>query len=194
MSFAGGGFDANFCGFMSIATRTGDDGTTGLMYNRRLPKHHPRVESYGTVDELNTALGMARATSGSGWIREQLLATQRDLVVLMGELATHPEDAERYERDGFKRVSADMTARLDAGVAELEGRDITFKGWATPGATLSAASLDVARTVCRRAERRVIGLREAEGFENPEVVVYLNRLADLLWLMAREAEGKVEAG
>lgn len=181
---------------MSIATRTGDDGTTGLMYNRRLPKHHPRVEAYGTVDELNAALGMARATAEAGWLGEQLLVTQKDLVILMGELATHADDQQRFEQDGYKRISPAMTKRLDDGVAKIEGRDITFKGWATPGATVHAAALDMARTVCRRAERRVLELREAEGVENGEIVVYLNRLADLLWLMARvvESEGMGDGG
>lgn len=158
------------------------------MYNRRLPKQHPRVEAYGTVDELNSALGMARATAESEALREHLLSTQKDLVILMGELATHPDDSERYLRDGFQRVSGAMTQRLDDGVAAIEARDITFKGWATPGETLNSAALDVARTVCRRAERRVLELRDREGFENSEVIVYLNRLADFLWLLAREVE------
>ena len=183
---------ASFAGPMSIATRTGDDGTTGLMYNRRLAKHHVRVEAYGTVDELNAALGMARATSESEAARGQLLATQKDLVILMGELATHVEDQARYVEDGYKPVTAEMTLRLNEGVAEIEARNITFKGWATPGATVNAAALDVARTVCRRAERRVMALFEAEGEGNPEVVVYLNRLADLLWLLARQVETETD--
>lgn len=162
------------------------------MYNRRLPKNHPRVEAYGTVDELNAALGMARATADADFVRNHLLATQRDLVILMGELATHPDDEERFERDGFKRVTMDMTRRLDGGVKEIEARAITFDGWATPGATVNAAALDVARTVCRRAERRVVALFEAAGIGNPEIVVYLNRLADFLWLLARHAETEKE--
>lgn len=173
---------------MSIATRTGDDGTTGLMYNRRLPKHHVRVEAYGTVDELNAALGMARATTTAESVRAQLLATQKDLVILMGELATHGDDQERYRNDGFENVTDEMTRRLDQAVLAIESAGVSFKGWATPGATINAAALDVARTVCRRAERRVIALYEAEKGGNPEVVVYLNRLADFLWLLARQVE------
>jgi len=173
---------------MSIATKTGDDGTTGLMYGRRVPKNHPRVEAYGTVDELNAALGLARALAGNGFIREPLLAVQQDLVVLMGELGIWPEDRARYARDGYVVVTPDMTARLDALVRELEAQKISFKGWATPGATIHAGALDVARTVCRRAERRVVDLRPVDEQQNPEIVIYLNRLSDLLWLLARWSE------
>ena len=182
------GFGARLRADMSIATRTGDDGTTGLMYNRRLPKHHVRVEAYGTVDELNAALGMARATTTAESVRAQLLATQKDLVILMGELATRGDDQERYRNDGFENVTDEMTRRLDQAVLAIESAGVSFKGWATPGATINAAALDVARTVCRRAERRVIALYEAEKGGNPEVVVYLNRLADFLWLLARQVE------
>ncbi|HSH17615.1 MAG TPA: ATP:cob(I)alamin adenosyltransferase, partial [Verrucomicrobiae bacterium] len=112
---------------MSIATRTGDAGSTGLMYNRRVSKCHPRVEAYGSVDELNTAIGIARATAGDDFIRESLLATQQQLVILMGELATVLEDRERYVRDGFKLVTTEMTARLDQLVKDLEAQKISFK-------------------------------------------------------------------
>ncbi len=175
---------------MSIATRTGDNGTTGLMYNRRVSKCHPRVESYGTVDELNAALGLARASATEVFVSGNLLVIQQDLVTLMGELATGTEDLPRYAKDGFTLVSVELTAKLDLLVAEIEAQSITFKGWATPGATLHSAALDVARTVCRRAERRVCALHEAGQLQNPEIVIYLNRLADLLWLLARWVETK----
>ncbi len=175
---------------MSIVTRTGDDGTTALMYGRRVPKNHPRVEAYGDADELNAALGLARATAGENFIRENLLAIQKDLVVLMGELAVALEDLPRYLKDGYSVVTPGMTAKLDALVREIEAQGVSFKGWATPGATLNSAALDVARTVCRRTERRVCALREAGEPLNPEIVIYLNRLGDLLWLMARRVESK----
>ncbi len=175
---------------MSIVTRTGDDGTTALMYGRRVPKSHPRVETYGTVDELNAALGLARATAGEDFVRENLLAIQKDLVVLMGELAVVPEDLPRYARDGYSVATPEMTAKLDSLVREIEAQNVSFKGWATPGATVNSAALDVARTVCRRAERRVCDLQAAGQLQNAEVVVYLNRLSDLLWLMARRVESK----
>ncbi len=177
---------------MSIATKTGDNGTTGLMYNRRVPKSHPRVEAYGCVDELNAALGMARATAKFEIIRNDLLATQKDLVTLMGELATAAGDLQRYEKDGFALVKPEMTAKLDKVVAQIEAQKITYRGWATPGDTLNSAALDVARTVCRRAERRVCALHEANELRNPEIIIYLNRLADALWLMARWVESAAE--
>jgi cob(I)alamin adenosyltransferase len=176
---------------MSIVTKTGDDGTTGLMYNRRVSKSHRRVEAYGTADELNAALGMARASATEEFLRENLIAIQRDLVILMGELATLSEDKARYARDGFTVVGAAMTARLETVVRQIEAQSISFKGWATPGANASAAALDLARTVCRRTERRVHELGEAGETFNPEILVYLNRLSDLLWLMARWAERNV---
>ena len=175
---------------MSIVTKTGDHGTTALMYGRRVPKNHPRIEAYGTVDELNAALGLARATVREDSLRENLLAIQQELVVLMGELAVLPEDLSRYVKEGYSVVAPTMTAKLDALVREIEAQNVSFKGWATPGATPTSAVLDVARTVCRRAERRVCTLQASGELKNPEIVVYLNRLSDLLWLMARWAETK----
>lgn len=173
---------------MSIATRKGDRGDTALMYNRRVPKSHPRMEACGTVDELNAALGLGRAASRQEFVRQHLLAIQKDLVTVMGELATATEDLPRYVRDGFPRVQAEMTAGLDRLVAEMEAQGTRFHDWATPGAGLSAAALDLARTVCRRAERRVCALEEAGQLQNPEIIVYLNRLSDALWLLARKEE------
>jgi len=175
---------------MSIVTKTGDQGTTGLMYNRRVSKSHPRVEAYGTVDELNAAIGLARATSKEKFIAENLLALQKDLVILMGELATTIEDLPRYGKDGFSVVTPQMTVRVEALIKEIEAQNITYKGWATPGASVASASLDLARTTCRRAERRVSTLQEAKELPNAEILIYLNRVADLLWLMARWVEEK----
>jgi cob(I)alamin adenosyltransferase len=177
---------------MSIVTKHGDRGTTGLMYNRRVSKCHPRVEAYGVVDELNAAIGQARATAADDYVREQLEGIQRDLVVLMGELATVEDDLPRYVKDGHGLVTAGMTARLDGLVEEIEAAKVFAKGWALPGANAGSAALDVARTICRRAERRVCSLHEADQLKNPEILVYLNRLSDLLWLLARRGETKPE--
>ena len=176
---------------MSIATKTGDAGQTGLMYNRRVSKCHPRVEAYGAVDELNAALGLARSSAPDASQNSRLESIQKDLVIVMGELATQPEDLPRYVKDGYSVVTGDLTAKLDLIVKEIEGRKPSFKGWATPGANVAAATLDVARTTCRRAERRVCALQEAGQLQNAEIIVYLNRLSDALWLMAREAEQAV---
>ncbi len=178
---------------MSIATRTGDAGTTGLMYNRRVSKCHPRVDAYGSVDELNAGLGMVRASATEDFVRNNVLTVQKDLVTLMGELATGVDDLARYQKDGFELVTPAMTAKLDALVKEIEAQNVSFKGWATPGATLNSAALDVARTTCRRAERRVCALHESGQLDNAEIIIYLNRLSDTLWLMARWVETRVQA-
>jgi cob(I)alamin adenosyltransferase len=175
---------------MIIVTKRGDRGTTALMYNRRVSKCHPRVEACGVVDELNAAIGLARATAADDYVREHLRAIQGDLVVLMGELATILDDLPRYVKDGHGQVTAGMTARLDGLVGEIEAAKVTAKGWALPGANAGSAALDVARTVCRRAERRVCSLQEADQLQNTEILVYLNRLSDLLWFFARRGETK----
>ena len=163
---------------------------TGLMYNRRVAKSHPRVAAYGNVDELNAALGLARASAQHDFVRENLLLIQKDLVTLMGELATAVDDLPRYSKDGFQLVTPALTAKLDLLVKEIEAQKITFAGWATPGATLNSAALDVARTVCRRAERSLCALAETGQLRNAEIIIYLNRLSDLLWLFARWVETK----
>lgn len=178
---------------MSIATKTGDDGTTGLMYNRRVPKTHPRVEACGNVDELNAALGLARASSVFPSVRETLLAVQRDLIDLMGEVATALEDLTRYTRDGFKSIGADRTATLDRLIGQIEAEKITYRGWALPGDSMASAALDYARTVCRRAERSVCALQAAGELRNSEIIIYLNRLSDALWLLARWTEAQSAA-
>jgi cob(I)alamin adenosyltransferase len=175
---------------MSIATKTGDNGTTGLMYGRRVSKTHPRVEACGAVDELNAALGMVRAMATEDFVSENLFAIQRDLIVLMGEVGVLTEDKPRYVKDGYSLVSPEMTAKLDVLVKKIESQKTGFKGWTTPGATQSSATLDMARTVCRRAERRVCDLKEAGELKNGEIIIFLNRLSDLLWLFARWVETK----
>jgi len=175
---------------MSIATKTGDDGSTGLMYNRRISKCHPRVEALGAVDELNAALGLARASARQPFVSGRLLEMQTALVVLMGELAVLPEDLPRYVKDGFVLVSPEMTAQLDRVVQEIEAQTTFCQDWATPGANLSSAALDLARTACRRAERRACALQENSELPNGEILVFLNRLSDALWLLARWAEAQ----
>ena len=174
---------------MSIATKTGDAGETSLMYGRRVGKTNARVDAYGCVDELNAALGLARSASTDPLLSEQILLAQKELITVMGELATAPEDLERYVKDGFHLTTPAMVDRLTASVDDLEKNKLRpFKGWAVPGMTADSAALDFARTVCRRAERRVAALTTgAENF-NAEILRYLNRLSDLCWLLARYAE------
>jgi cob(I)alamin adenosyltransferase len=177
---------------MSIATKTGDEGETSLMYGRRVSKTDLRVEAYGGVDELNAALGLARAAANDSYLTGQILAIQDELVVVMGELATGSEDVERYKRDGFQLTTASMTDRLTGLVHELE-KDRSFKHWASPGNTRESAALDLARTVCRRAERGVANLLGEASF-NREILRYLNRLSDVCWLLARYAEDANSTG
>ncbi len=174
---------------MSIATKTGDDGTTGLMYGRRVPKTDPRIAANGAVDELNAALGMVRATVAEPFVTDAVLAIQKELVLLMGELAVLPEDRGRYTAGGFHFVEKAMVDALTARIDDLEkNHKISYQGWATPGATLGSATLDVARTVCRRSERHIAALAETGTPVNGEILRYLNRLSDLCWLWARWLE------
>ncbi len=161
------------------------------MYGVRVSKTDPRVEAYGTVDELNAALGLVRATAGERIVQEVVLSVQKELVVLMGELAVADGDRERYLKGGFEVVTEAMVDRLTDVVNDLEiNYQVDFKHWATPGHSLSSAALDLARTTCRRAERRVVGMGDDRNYVNPETIRYLNRLSDLLWLFARFIETK----
>lgn len=176
---------------MSIATKTGDDGTTGLIFGHRVPKTDARIEANGTLDELNAALGLVRATVTDPFITDKVFAIQKELITLMGELGVNAEDRERYAKAGFAFVTAEMVDRLTAHIDDLEqNHQISFQKWATPGDTLGSAALDVARTACRRAERRVVELAQQTSAVNPEILRYLNRLSDLCWLWARFVETK----
>ncbi|HTB79949.1 MAG TPA: cob(I)yrinic acid a,c-diamide adenosyltransferase [Opitutaceae bacterium] len=172
----------------SIATRTGDDGTTGLLYGRRVPKHHPQIEAVGAFDELNAALGLAKATCKKSSRRAEMEKIQKNLVALMGELACPESAAKKYAASKFPKLGAADLARIDAAVAALEAKKIRFDGWATPGANLHAAALDLARTTARRAERRLAALPAAGRKVRPLLRQWVNRVSDLLWLMARETE------
>jgi cob(I)alamin adenosyltransferase len=174
---------------MSIATKTGDAGETALMYGRRVSKADARVDAYGCVDELNAALGLARVSASEEFIVDQLHAVQKELIVVMGELAAAPQDLARYTKDGFHLTTAEMVDRLTGVVEHLEkDKLLQFKDWVIPGRTLSSATLDLARTTCRRAERRVAALLNEAGNSNGEILRYLNRLSDVCWLLGRYAE------
>ncbi len=173
---------------MSIATRKGDDGTTSLMYNRRVSKGDPRIEMLGFVDELNASLGQVRCRPDASRIANKIERVQKQLVGLMGELATDGSDRERYQKNGFQLVDKEFVAPIDTLVVELESRMSSFQGWAYPGNNPVSASLDVARCICRKAERQVCRLIEVGSEPNREIQRYLNRLSDALWLLARYVE------
>jgi cob(I)alamin adenosyltransferase len=170
---------------MSIVTKTGDQGETSLMYGRRVPKNEPRVSAYGAVDELTAALGLARAGSDNKFVTEQIHAVQKDLINVMGELSTLPEDRQRYLKDGFQVVDTKMVDRIHDVIADLEkDKSLYPKDWVIPGDNPAAAALDLARTICRRAERHIATLKDP----NADILRYLNRLSDFCWILARFVE------
>jgi cob(I)alamin adenosyltransferase len=177
---------------MSIATRTGDDGTTGFLFGQRVPKNHPQIEAVGAFDELNVALGMIKPHLGQGAadaeLRTLILTLQRNLIALMGEVACAETDAARYAASKFDRLSEEDVQRLDQAVATLETRGMKVDGWATPGANARAATLDMARVLARRAERQLSTVSDAGRTVRPVLRQFVNRLSDLLWLLARDAE------
>ncbi len=172
---------------MSIITGRGDDGETDLLFGRRMAKSSMRAEALGCVDELNAALGLARAASTDGELVEQIDAIQNQLFGLMGELAYEPEDAEKYAAKGYAKISAADVGALEDLARGIEKAGVRFTGWAVPGeaGSVERAGLDLARTAARRAERSVWQLHE-NGAPVPEAVrIFLNRLSDMLWILAR---------
>ncbi len=165
-----------------IYTRTGDKGETGLFGGERVVKDHPLLEAYGTVDELNAILGRARTLSPPTELDPVLAQIQIDLFRLGADLATPNEN----KRGRAERMTQEDAARLEPIVDRMENDLEPLKDFILPGGSPLAAELQMARTVCRRAERRVTPLAR-EGHANSEIVVYLNRLSDLLFVMARKA-------
>jgi len=174
---------------MSIVTKTGDLGETSLMYGRRVSKTDPRIEACGCVDELTAALGLARASCQNDFAVREILAAQKDLIVVMGELATAREDLERYVKDGFKLTTEAMVDRVTGVIVDLEkDKSLYPKDWVIPGKNPVSAALDLARAICRRAERAAVSIKDA----NAEIIRYLNRLSDFCWVLARFIERKSE--
>jgi cob(I)alamin adenosyltransferase len=168
---------------MKIYTKTGDDGTTGLYGGGRLPKDHPRIEAYGTIDELNAVLGVSRAEGLPTEIDAILARVQNELFQLGAELAT-PKPAIKSETV----ITLEHSAKIEADIDQLEAKLPALKQFILPSGVKAAAALHLARTVCRRAERRVLTLAHRAGETvSPQVVVYLNRLSDLLFVLARAA-------
>jgi cob(I)alamin adenosyltransferase len=176
---------------MKVYTRTGDDGTTGLLYSGRVRKDDAGPEAYGDVDEAVSALGLARATTEAGSeLHELLVRLQRELFVVGAELATAPDNRSKLQPEASV-VTAEMVARLEPIIDDVTARFEPPKEFVLPGQTPTAAALDFARTVIRRAERAAVAATGA-GWLGPEsqVVPYLNRLADLVYTLARWQEGE----
>lgn len=171
---------------MKIYTRKGDDGTTGLLFGGRVPKNAPQPSAYGSVDEAQAAIGVARAETEQGAELDTMLVhIQRELWVLMGELASAPENRAKLS-PGQTLVTADMVTHLERQIDAVSARFDPPTEFVVPGQTRVAALLDVARTVVRRAERDTIGAAAPDS----HVLAYLNRLSDLLWTLARWQEGE----
>jgi cob(I)alamin adenosyltransferase len=174
-----------------IYTKTGDDGTTGLLYGGRISKDDLLTEAYGTTDEAVAALGLARSLSADEEIRSALLVLQRELFVVGADLATDPSSRAKLE-PGVSLVTEAMVAALETQIDRLvEARPLP-QVFIVPGANPASAAIDLARSIVRRAERRVVALERAERPVNAEVRRYLNRLSDLLFVLARWQAGETE--
>jgi cob(I)alamin adenosyltransferase len=174
-----------------IYTKTGDDGTTGLLYGGRVSKADLATEAYGTTDEAVAALGLARSLCEDETMRADLLTLQRELFVVGADLATNPRERRKL-KDEVSLVTSGMVSRLERRIDDLVAVHPLPDTFIVPGANPGSAALDVARSIVRRAERRVVDL-EATGREvNPEILRYLNRLSDLVFVLARWQAGESE--
>jgi cob(I)alamin adenosyltransferase len=169
-----------------VTTGTGDTGYTGLLGEQRVPKYDPRPDTFGTVDEATSALGLARATTSDPKVKDIIYKIQQELYLLMGELATPPEN---YEKMGL-RITVEHVQRLEQIEEELKREVEIPNKFIIPGDTPDGAALDLARTIIRRAERMVVKLLHDGVIANLEVVRYLNRLSDLVFILARYIEVK----
>jgi cob(I)alamin adenosyltransferase len=165
-------------------SKKGDKGYTSLLGGRRISKSDARPEAYGTLDEASSALGLARASAQKVKTREIIMEIQKDLVLLGAELATLPEGSSRPDY----RITPRHVERLEGWIDELQ-RDVALKmEFVCPGETVAGAAIDLGRTIVRRAERKAVGLMHGKILRNPEVLRFLNRLADLLFVLARYEE------
>jgi cob(I)alamin adenosyltransferase len=174
-----------------IYTKTGDDGTTGLLYGGRVPKSDLVTEAYGTTDEVVAVLGLARALCDDDALAADLFSLQRELFVVGADLAANPKKRKKLQAE-VSEVSPKMVARLERRIDDLVAERPLPETFIVPGANPASAALDVARAVVRRAERHVVELEAAQRTVNPEVRRYLNRLSDLLFVLARWHAGESE--
>ena len=167
-----------------IYTKYGDDGETGLLYGGRVSKSNPHCEAYGITDEAVSTIGLARALSQDDHVKEVLKELQRELFTVGAELATDPQSYEMFHRH-FKPVTLEMVASLEGLIDQLEAEAEMPNVFILPGGSSASAALDMARCVTRTAERRVVSLNEQGQLTNPYIITYLNRLGDLLFVIAR---------
>ncbi len=174
-----------------IYTRAGDDGTTGLLFGGRVSKADPIAEAVGSVDEIVAMLGLARALCGELGLARELLDLQRELFVVGADVAANPDERGKLE-PRVSLVTDDMVARLEARIDELVTAHPLPNAFVVPGANPASAALDVSRSVARRAERAVVRLGQGGPPVGDPVLRYVNRLSDLLFVLARIAAGETE--
>ena len=169
-------------------SKKGDRGFTSLLGGQRIPKSGPRPEAYGTLDEASSALGIARASATRPKTKKILMSIQKDLLVLGAELATAPEDSKKYPH----QIKADHVNRLERVIEDLQKDMVMGNEFILPGETMASAAIDLGRTIVRRAERMAVRLLQEKVITNGEVLRFLNRLADVLFTLARyeESQGK----
>lgn len=174
---------------MKIYTRKGDDGTTGLLYGGRVGKDDVRTEVYGTVDETVSALGVARAAGLVDRVESIVVRLQREMFVVGAHLATAAENLHKLQ-PGISKVTASMTSALEAEIDELTGEHPLPQEFILPGELMSSAGLDLARSIVRRAERQAVAMQREDLLDDPEILRYLNRASDLLFVLARYEEAE----
>ena len=173
-----------------IYTKYGDEGETSLLYGGRVSKNNPHTEAYGITDEAVSAMGLARALSQDERVKEILRELQRELFTVAAEMATHPERYDLYNRH-FKPVTPAMVAGMEELIDELEQGMEMPTVFILPGGSPASAALDMARCMIRTAERRAVALKEQGKLTNPEILRYMNRLGDLLFVLARYQDREI---
>ncbi len=172
---------------MPLATQTGDAGSTALLFGKRVSKTHPRVVTYGQIDEFRSALGLCRAHTQNDAVKTILFEIQNELVYIMSEIATDDTDQARFhQKYAQQAISTAAVKRLTTQIEVKEAAAGGFSGWIHAGETISQAFFDHGRTSCRRCERALVALQQSGATVRPELLQYFNRLADLLWLLSRE--------
>lgn len=177
---------------MKTFNKKGDKGQTSLLFGKRVPKSDLHCEAYGTIDEAISSLGVARNLVKKAKTRQTILKVQKELFTVNGELATRCEDYQKLAAQ-FKVVTPEMADELEREIVKLEGEVEMPRAFVIPGANPASAALDVSRAIVRRAERRLVALKEQGEIKNEAILQYINRLADLLFILARyeESQGKV---
>lgn len=174
---------------MKIYTKKGDDGTTGLLYGGRVAKDDPRTEVYGTLDEAVSAMGLARGLGLVARVDEIAVRLQREMFVVGAQLATSSSNQAKLQ-EGVSKITPSMTEQAEADIDALLDEHPLSAEFILPGEVASAAALDLARSVLRRAERQAVSLDRAGNIPDPEILRYLNRVSDLLFALARYEEAE----